>query len=145
MQFGASLSARKGMKKYFILLAVAAATLFGVSASAQTAGDVFSPIAKYLEKGDVESLSAWFADNLEVSIFSRTSDTSRNQAKQIVKSFFKTYSPRTFVISHKAGRPNIKYALGVLTAGGEMFNVTIFVGLKDSEYKIQQMKIERID
>lgn len=133
------------MKKYFILLAVAAATLFGVSASAQTPGDVFSPIAKYLEKGDVESLSAWFADNLEVSIFSRTSDTSRNQAKQIVKSFFKTYSPRTFVISHKAGRPNMKYALGVLTAGGEMFNVTIFVGLKDSEYKIQQMKIERID
>ena len=133
------------MKKYFILLAVAAATLFGVSASAQTAGDVFSPIAKYLEKGDVESLSAWFADNLEVSIFSRTSDTSRNQAKQIVKSFFKTYSPRTFVISHKAGRPNMKYALGVLTAGGEMFNVTIFVGLKDSEYKIRQMKIERID
>lgn len=133
------------MKKYFILLAVAAATLFGVSASAQTAGDVFSPIAKYLEKGDVESLSAWFADNLEVSIFSRTSDTSRNQAKQIVKSFFKTYSPRTFVISHKAGRPNMKYALGVLTAGGEMFHVTIFVGLKDSEYKIQQIKIERID
>ena len=133
------------MKKYFILLAVAAATLFGVSASAQTAGDVFSPIAKYLEKGDVESLSAWFADNLEISIFSRTSDTSRNQAKQIVKSFFKTYSPRTFVISHKAGRPNMKYALGVLTAGGEMFHVTIFVGLKDSEYKIQQMKIERID
>ena len=133
------------MKKYFILLAVAAATLFGVSASAQTPGDVFSPIAKYLEKGDVESLSAWFADNLEVSIFSRPSDTSRNQAKQIVKSFFKTYSPRTFVISHKAGRPNMKYALGVLTAGGEMFNVTIFVGLKDSEYKIQQMKIERID
>ena len=133
------------MKKYFILLAVAAATLFGVSASAQTPGDVFSPIAKYLEKGDVESLSAWFADNLEVSIFSRTSDTSRNQAKQIVKSFFKTYSPRTFVISHKAGRPNMKYALGVLTAGGEMFHVTIFVGLKDSEYKIQQMKIERID
>ena len=93
----------------------------------------------------VESLSAWFADNLEVSIFSRTSDTSRNQAKQIVKSFFKTYSPRTFVISHKAGRPNMKYALGVLTAGGEMFHVTIFLGLKDSEYKIQQIKIERID
>jgi hypothetical protein len=39
----------------------------------------------------------------------------------------------------------MKYALGILTAGGEMFQVTIFVGIKDSEYKIQQMKIERID
>jgi hypothetical protein len=99
----------------------------------------------YFEKGDAESLSAWFADNLEISIFSRTTDTSRNQAKQIMKSFFKSYTPRSFEISHKAGRPNMKYALGVLTAGGEIFQVTIFVGIKDSEYKIQQMKIERID
>ena len=141
----AGLLARVYMKKYLISLAVFAATLFGVNASGQAPGDVFAPIAKYLEKGDVESLSAWFADNLEVSIFSRTSDTSRNQAKQIVKSFFKSYTPRTFIISHKAGRPNMKYALGILNAGGEMFQVTIFVGLKDSEYKIQQMKIERID
>ena len=141
----AGLSASMNMKNYLISLAVIALTFCSVSASAQTTGDVFTPITKYVEKGDAESLSAWFADNLEISIFSRTSDTSRNQAKQIIKSFFKTYTPRSFVISHKAGRPNMKYALGVLTAGGEVFQVTIFVGLKDTEYKIQQMKIERID
>ena len=95
--------------------------------------------------GDAEKLSAWFYDNLEVTIFSNSNDTSRNQAKQIIKSFFKSYTPRTFKISHKAGRPNMKYALGTLTAGGEMFLVTIFVGYKDAEYKIQQFKIERID
>jgi hypothetical protein len=39
----------------------------------------------------------------------------------------------------------MKYALGTLTAGGEMFLVTIFVGYKDAEYKIQQLKVERID
>ena len=94
------------------------------------------PIAKYIEKGDAESLSAWFSDNLEVAIFSKTNDASRNQAKQIMKSFFKTYTPRSFRMSHKAGRPNMKYALGVLSSGGEMFQVTVFVGLKDSEYKI---------
>lgn len=141
----ACLSASINMKKILVSLAILATALLGISASAQTTGDVFSPIAKYIEKGDAESLSAWFADNLEISIFSRTSDTSRNQAKQIVKSFFKTYTPRAFTISHKAGRLNMKYALGILTAGGEMFQVTIFVGLKDTEYKIQQMKIERVD
>lgn len=142
---GAGFSASEYMRKYLISLAVMAAGLFCVNIYAQNTGDVFSPIVKYIEKGDAESLSAWFADNLEISIFSRSSDTSRNQAKQIMKSFFKSYTPRTFVVSHKAGRPNMKYALGILTAGGEMFQVTIFVGLKDTEYKIQQIKIERID
>lgn len=121
------------------------AGLFFVCASAQAAGDVFNPIAKYIERGDAESLSAWFSDNLEVSIFSKTNDASSSQAKQIMKSFFKSYTPRSFRISHKAGRPNMKYALGVLSAGGELFQVTIFVGLKKEEYRIQQIKIERLD
>ena len=136
---------KRNMKKILSVLSAAAVSLFSVCASSQTAGDVFTPIAKYIENGDAESLSAWFSDNLEVAIFAKTNDASRNQAKQIMKSFFKTYTPRSFRLSHKAGRPNMKYALGVLSAGGEMFQVTIFVGLKDSEYKIQQLKIERID
>jgi outer membrane lipoprotein-sorting protein len=107
--------------------------------------DVFTPIAKYMALGDAERLSAWFSDNLDVTIFSTSNYSSRSQSRQIMKSFFKSYTPRAFEISHKAGRPNMKYALGILTAGGEMFQVTIFVGIKDSEYKIQQMKIERID
>lgn len=132
------------MKKYFLALTIMFASL--LSAKGQDSSyDVFVPISKYLEMGDAEKLSAWFSDNLEVTIFSNSNDSSRNQAKQIIKSFFKSYTPRTFKITHKAGRPNMKYALGTLTAGGEMFLVTIFVGYKDAEYKIQQFKIERID
>ena len=123
-------------------LALAAASVFGATSSAQIVGDVFMPISKYLERGDAESLSAWFSDNLEVSIFARTNDASRSQARQIMKSFFKSHTPRSFRVSHKAGRPNMKYALGLLSAGGEVFQVTIFVGLEDEEYRIQQLKIE---
>jgi hypothetical protein len=133
------------MKKLIMLLTVAVIGLSCAVAHAQNTGDVFNPIAKYIERGDADALSVWFSDNLEVSIFAKTNDASRNQAKQIMKSFFKTYTPRSFRISHKAGRPNMKYALGLLSAGGEMFQVTVFVGLKDKEYKIQQLKIERID
>ena len=113
--------------------------------SAQDKGyDVFNPISKYIEAGDADKLSAWFSDNLEVTIFSTSNDSSRNQARQIMRSFFKSYTPRTFEISHKAGRSNMKYALGTLNAGGEMFLVTIFVSLKENSYKIQQIKIERL-
>lgn len=132
------------IKKHILMSAIALAAC--LSARGQDGSyDVFVPISKYIEQGDAEKLSAWFSDNLEVTIFSNSNDSSRNQAKQIIKSFFRSYTPRTFKISHKAGRPNMKYALGTLTAGGEMFLVTIFVGYKDSDYKIQQFKVERID
>ncbi len=106
--------------------------------------DVFVPIAKYIVHGDAESLSAWFADNLEISVISPMNNCSKNQARLIMKSFFENYTPRSFEISHKAGRPNMKYALGILNAGGENFNITIFVRCKGDDYLIQQIKIERI-
>jgi len=105
--------------------------------------DVFVPIAKYIRQGNAGKLSAWFADNLEVTVISSSNDSSRNQARQIVKAFFDSYTPRSFDITHTAGRSNMKYALGVLNAGGEMFEVTIFVNYSGSGYRIQQLKIDR--
>lgn len=130
----------------FRILAVLAILSFSHAASAQGRGyEVFTPISKYLGQGDAEKLSAWFSDNLEITIFSSTSDYSRSQACQLLKSFFKSYTPRSFEIAHKAGRGNMKYVLGTLTAGGEHFMVTIFVGYKGTSYKIQHLKIERMN
>jgi hypothetical protein len=118
--------------------------LSGLNLSAQDGSyDVFIPIAKYIGQGDVDRLSAWFADNLEISIISSSNDSSKNQAKQILKSFFESYTPRSFDITHTAGRTNMKYALGSLNAGGEVFIVTIFVTYKHNGYKIQQLEIDR--
>ncbi len=127
-------------------IAVMAAILFsGLSAFAQSDGyDVFIPITKYISQGNTDNLSAWFADNLEVSILAGSNDCSRNQAKQILKSFFNSHTPRSFVINHTASRGNMKYALGNLNAGGEIYQVTIFVSYHGDTYKIQQLKIDRI-
>ena len=111
--------------------------------SASDGGDVLVPISKYFASGNADALSAWFADNLEIAVLAKESDASKAQARQIVKTFFDTYTPRSFDITHSAGRANMKYALATLKAGGEIFNVTIFLSCKDNRYKIQQLKIER--
>lgn len=132
----------KAILKFYIVMAI---SLICCPMHAQNEGnEVFVPITKYLSQGNAENLSAWFADNLEVSVISPMTNSSKNQAKQIMKSFFETYTPRSFNINHIATRSNMKTALGTLNAGGESFNVTIFVRLKDGEYKIQQLKIERV-
>ena len=89
------MNSRFQMKRYLISALVALTACFmSENASAQdTSYDVFNPIAKYLALGDADKLSAWFSDNLEVSIFSNSNDSSRSQARQIMKSFFKSYTP----------------------------------------------------
>lgn len=123
-----------------------AATSASAAASRPQSGDydVFVPIAKYLTQGNAEALSAWFADNLDMTVLSKGGNSSRSQARQILKTFFEGYTPRDFQITYTAGRSNMKYALGTLNAGGENFLVTIFVSSKGEAYTIQQMKIERI-
>lgn len=112
--------------------------------SAQPAGyDVFIPICKYMAQGNADNLSAWFDDNLEITVITRSNNASKAQARQIVKNFFETHTPRSFEVNHTAGRGNMKYVLGTLNAGGESYSVTIFVSNKGKTYKIQQLKIEQ--
>ena len=134
------------MKVKALILIALAAILAPISVEGQTPqkGDVFVPISKYISQGDVQSLSAWFADNLEISIISSANDSSKKQARQILKSFFDDHTPRAFEITHQASSANMKYALGSLTAGGEIYQVTIFLNLKGDAYQIQQFKIDRI-
>ena len=133
------------MQRLLIIAAVLLPMLFCGRLSAQPAEfDVFIPISKYMAQGNADKLSAWFDDNLEISVVSSSgSSASRAQARQIVKTFFESYTPRSFDISHTAAKDNMKYALGTLKAGGESFSVTIFVSNKGRFFKIQQLKIEQ--
>lgn len=132
------------MKQIVKTILLIPALLLCLSADAQDQSyDVFVPITKYISQGNAENLSAWFADNLEITVLSRSSNASKNQAKQILKSFFVDHTPRSFEITHTAGKDNMKYALGTLIAGGERFVITIFVNYDSDSYKIQQLKIDR--
>lgn len=125
-------------------LALFAAGIRASALSQDGTYDVFVPIAKYMGQGNAEKLSAWFADNLEIAVMSPSNASSRSQARQILEAFFNSYTPRSFEITHTAGRSHFKYAIGSLNAGGEIFSVTIFVCRCDDEYSIQQLKIERL-
>lgn len=105
---------------------------------------VFSSITKYLAAGDAASLSCWFADNLEVTVISSSQNCSRKQAREILRSFFDANTPRSFSVTHKASEANKKYMIGLLNAGGELFQVTIYATSSSGDpYKIQQLNILR--
>jgi len=104
--------------------------------------DVFVPIGKYIQMGDSEKLSAWFAPNLEMDILGTVNVCSKTQAKQIIKEFFSNNSPKSFEIAYRSGKAPMKYAIGTLSAGGSKFRVTLFVKTQEDGNFIQQMRIE---
>lgn len=127
-------------KKSVLFFTVMCTAFSYVSAQDQ---DVFVPIGKYIQQGDSEKLSAWFASNLELDILGNVNACSKVQATQIMKDFFVNYTPKSFSIMHKSGKAPMKYAVGSLSAGGEKFRITLFVKTQESGNQIQQLRIER--
>lgn len=124
--------------------AASAQTVTPVTCGQGSVFDVFVPISKYLGSGDADKLSAWFSNSVEVSILGESNTCSRSQARQILKSFYSSYTPRSFEITHEVSQANANYAVGHLKAGGETFLVTIFLCMKDNCYDIHQLKIEKL-
>ena len=130
------------MKKYLLISMLLCASLFKVDARAIDDGDVFIPIAKYMESGDADKLSVWFADNLQVDVMGTINNCTRNQAKLILRNFFTNHTPKEFKIMHKSGRPPMNYAVANLDAGGSQYRVIIFVKSVNGKNEILQIKIE---
>lgn len=95
-------------------------------------------------KSDADKLADLFDSNLEVSLMNKSNTSSRIQARQIMRSFFRDYQVKEFTIDHTAQRLNLKYILADLKAGGERFHVIIFLSGKDEDYRIQQLKIIQV-
>lgn len=145
------------MKRFFIMAVAALLACAGIEADAQpqvrltntlmpesSSSDVFAPIGKYIQAGDCERLSAWFADNLELDILGAVNSCTRSQARRIMRNFFNNYNPKQFTVIHKSGKAPIKYAVGTLDAGGEKFRLILYVKMDDSLGSIQQLRIERL-
>lgn len=131
------------MKKILLVLFLSLFTINAANAQGNGQQDAFTPISKYMQSGDYEKLSAWFADNLELDILGSINDCTRNQAKMIMKNFFSKYTPKKFNIIHKSGKAPMKYAVGTLTAGGETFRVILYVKTSDEGSYLEQLKVEQ--
>ena len=130
------------MKKY-ILLAFVCLFCCNAAYAQDDIADTFAPICKYMEQGECDRLSAWFADNLELDILGAVNNCSRNQARLIMRNFFSNYTPKHLEIIHRSGKAPMKYAVGTLDAGGEKFQIIFYVKADGDKSYIEQLKISR--
>jgi len=120
-----------------------ALSVLSIGLMAQPTENNFIEIEKALKTGDLETLSIFFSDTVDIDILGATNICSKNQAKQILKNFFVKYTPKNFTFIHQSGNSNVQYGIGLLIAGGESFRITIFIQNIENKRCVQQIRIEK--
>lgn len=96
-----------------------------------------------LKTGDASTLSNYFNENIELVVLDKDDVYSKEQAKQIVASFFSANSPQRFAIIHQGGKEGARYAIGNLTTTTGVFRVYFLLKEKGQKAYIHQFRIEK--
>ncbi len=96
-----------------------------------------------LKTGNASTLSSYFNDNIELVVLDKDDVYSKDQARQIVSSFFSANSPQRFSIIHQGGKEGARYAIGNLSTKTGVFRVYFLLKEKGAKAYIHQLRIEK--
>lgn len=102
-------------------------------------------ISTALNSGDVETLSKYFADNVEISIQDKEQIYPKAKATEVMRSFFETNKPKAFSIVHKGtSRENSdQYCIGTLSANTGSYRVYLYLKVSGSNITIQEIRMDK--
>ena len=98
-----------------------------------------------IKNNRVEDMVKYFDNIVPITINNTQSTYSRNQAEVVLKDFFEKNTPKDFLIMDN-GSPNnsSKFIIGSLvTPSGTKYNVYILMKLKNSDYMLQEIKMNK--
>jgi hypothetical protein len=102
-------------------------------------------VVNAIKNNRIEDLSKFFDNIVPVTINNNQTIYSRNQAEAVLKDFFERNIPKDFLIMDN-GSPNntSKFIIGsLITPSGNKYNVYILMKQKDSNFYLQEIRINR--
>ena len=122
--------------------------MLSILLSAVLIGDEFSlsEITNALANGDVEKLSRYFDQNVEITILDRGNNFPKQKALVVMKDFFSSHPPKSFSQMHhgKSRGQDSQYCIGNLTTSSAMtFRVYIFMKMEGSQSVIKELRFNK--
>jgi Domain of unknown function (DUF4783) len=102
-------------------------------------------INRALNAGDVDALSKYFAENVEISILDKEQSYNKAKAAETLRTFFSSNKPKSFAQVHQGtSRENSdQYSIGNLTASSGNFRVYIYLKVVGNSFTIQEMRFDK--
>jgi hypothetical protein len=102
-------------------------------------------ISTALSTGDVDALSKYLADNVEISLQNKEQVYTKAKAAEVLKSFFDSNKPKAFAQVHKGqSRENSdQYCIGNLTVTTGNYRVYLYLKVNGANISIQEMRFDK--
>ena len=128
-------------KTGFILLSLC--FLFsGVSLFSQK---VPEQMVRAFANGNVDILSEYFNERLQINLPEQEFLCSKAQAKEIMRDFFSKNKPSSFKIIFEGGKSDSNFSIGTLTSSTGKYRVNIFSKKFDGKNLVHLLRIEKDD
>ncbi|HEY9256806.1 DUF4783 domain-containing protein [Chitinophaga sp.] len=135
------------MKKLLIVLGImllggvfTSFTLSARSISITVAGP-FEDVVAALKQGDVNGLSRYLDNTVEINISGKSNSYSKAQAEIILKDFFSKNQVKSFELVHQGGDSS-RFGIGTMTTGSGTFRVSFFLQKKGGSMVLNELRFE---
>jgi len=104
-----------------------------------------SAITVAISKGDIETLSKYFDETVEICILDLEDLMDKDEAKKEIQSFFNDHQPKSFTLVHDgiSKGQDSRYFIGDLKTSGDVFRVYVYLMSTKDDYLIQEIRFEK--
>lgn len=100
-------------------------------------------IVAALKTGNVEKMSKYFDNTIDVSVPGKSNSFSKGQAELVIKDFFNLNKVRAFELQHSGSNPSSNFIIGTLTTAGGTYRTTVYMRTKGDKQLIQGVEFEQ--
>ncbi|MBO9729086.1 MAG: DUF4783 domain-containing protein [Chitinophaga sp.] len=135
------------MKKLLIVLGImllggvfTTLTLSARSINITVAGP-FDDVVAALKQGDVNGLSRYLDNTVEINISGKSNSYSKAQAEIILKDFLSKNQVKSFELVHQGG-DNSRFGIGNMVTGNGTYRVSFFLQKKGGSMVLNELRFE---
>jgi Domain of unknown function (DUF4783) len=105
----------------------------------------FNAIAKAMSSGDVEMLSKYLANSVEISILSQEDIYDKAQAVATLRDFFQKNKPKNFTQVHSGSAKGkaAEYSICDLSTSVTNYRVYVYMAVVNDNYVIQELRFDK--
>lgn len=104
-----------------------------------------SEITVAIGKGDIQTLSKYFDETVEICILDLEDMLDKADAIVEIETFFKANEPKSFTLVHDgiSKGQDSRYFIGDLNTNSETFRVYVYLKSTSDNYLIQEIRFEK--
>jgi hypothetical protein len=99
-------------------------------------------VATAMRSGDVNQLSAYLDNRVDITLPDKTDTYSKTQAEMVIRDFFLSNGVQNFQMKHKGENAGSEFCIGILKTRNGDYKTVLFMKLKGDRQLLQELRFQ---